>query len=151
MQDRLFAGSSLVICIGLAILAWGYQAPFSYEPVGARAFPLLLLALLIISTLYQLLKPSASDATSDEPSLDHHVIKKIALCIFTLIAYAGLFDVLGFIASSVLFAIAIGYLYGANKFQGLISGVLIAIGLYLLFDYGLDVSLPLGMFAKVWS
>ncbi|WP_339516642.1 tripartite tricarboxylate transporter TctB family protein [Pseudomonas sp. RL_15y_Pfl2_60] len=151
MQDRIFAGSSLLICAGLAIVAWGYQAPFSYEPVGARAFPLLLLALLIVSTLYQALKPSANHAKSDEPSLDRHVIKKIALCVLIMTVYAGLFEVLGFIASSMLFAIAIGYLYGASKLHGLISGVLIAIGLYLLFDYGLDVPLPLGIFAQVGS
>ncbi|UTW06363.1 tripartite tricarboxylate transporter TctB family protein [Pseudomonas benzenivorans] len=151
MHDRLFAGCNLLICAVLALLAWGYHAPFAYEPVGPRAYPLLLLVLLGLGALYQLLKPAQPSQESAEPPLDRHVIGKIALCIAAMLVYAALFEVLGFILGSVLFAAAMAYLYGATWLQSGLGGVLIAVGLYLLFDYGLDVPLPLGMLAKLGS
>jgi putative tricarboxylic transport membrane protein len=43
------------------------------------------------------------------------------------------------------------YLYDATRMQSTVGGIVIAVGLYLLFDYGLDVPLPLGMLAKLGS
>ena len=45
MYVRLFAAVWLLVCAFLAVVAWGFQAPFSYDPVGPRAYPLLLLSL----------------------------------------------------------------------------------------------------------
>jgi len=151
MHDRIFAGVNLLICVALIALAWGYQAPFAYEPVGPRAYPLLLLSLLVLGALYQVLKPAKQTEARKEPPLNRQVIRKIALCIVAMVAYAALFDVLGFILSSALFAIAMAYLYDATRMQSTVGGIVIAVGLYLLFDYGLDVPLPLGMLAKLGS
>jgi hypothetical protein len=56
--QRIFSLVLLLVCIGLAMMAWPYQAPFSYEPVGPRAFPLLMLALMGISLLYMTIRPT---------------------------------------------------------------------------------------------
>ncbi len=42
--QRIFALVLLAVCAALAVMAWPYQAAFSYEPVGPRAYPLLMLA-----------------------------------------------------------------------------------------------------------
>ncbi|MDQ7985273.1 tripartite tricarboxylate transporter TctB family protein, partial [Pseudomonas sp. G34] len=60
MQERIFAGVSLLLCIGLALMAWSYHAPFSYEPVGPRAFPLLLIVMIALGSIYLLVKPSST-------------------------------------------------------------------------------------------
>lgn len=39
LLQRIFASVLLLACVGLALMAWPYQAAFSYEPVGPRAFP----------------------------------------------------------------------------------------------------------------
>ena len=151
MYVRLFAAIWLLFCAVLAVLAWGFQAPFAYDPVGPRAYPLLLLLLLVMGALYQLLKPAKQTEAREEPPLNRQVIRKLALCIAAMVAYAALFDVLGFILSSALFAVAMAYLYDATRVQSTVGGIVIAVGLYLLFDYGLDVPLPLGMLAKLGS
>lgn len=46
LLQRIFASVLLLVCVGLALMAWPYQAAFSYEPVGPRAFPLLMLGLM---------------------------------------------------------------------------------------------------------
>ena len=149
MHDRIFAGSNLLLCLLLAVLAWAYQAPFAYEPVGPRAFPLLLLLLITAALLSLLCKPLPRQKIQEEPALDRHVSRKIVLCIGALLTYSAMFEVIGFILSSVLFAVAMARLYGASWLQSGIGGSLIAVGLYLLFDYGLDVPLPLGMLAAL--
>lgn len=145
MQDRIFAGVSLLLCLGLSLAAWGYHAPFSYEPVGPRAFPLLLIVMIAMGAIYLLVKPSRASNERAEPALDRHVIRKIVLCIVALLIYAALFELAGFIIASTVFAIAMARLYEGTWKASLTSGVLLAVGLYLLFDKALDVPLPLGL------
>ena len=42
MSDRILGAACLVVAAGMAWAAQDYAAPISYEPVGPRAFPLLL-------------------------------------------------------------------------------------------------------------
>jgi len=56
LLQRIFASVLLLACVGLALMAWPYQAAFSYEPVGPRAFPLLMLGLMGLA-LWSLRRP----------------------------------------------------------------------------------------------
>ena len=68
MSQRIFGVVLLLACAGLGVVAWGYHAPFSYEPVGPRAYPMLLLTLMGLGAIYLLVKkPSGSTGHSDEP------------------------------------------------------------------------------------
>ena len=58
LVQRLFASAMLLVCLVLAVMAWPYQAAFSYEPVGPRAYPLLMLALMGVSFLYMAVRPT---------------------------------------------------------------------------------------------
>lgn len=149
MYQRIFGVVLLLCCLGLAATAWSYQAPFSYEPVGPRAYPLLLLTLMGLGALYLLLKPASATAHSEEPPLDRHVLSKVAGCVVIFTAYAALFEALGFIPASILFGIAMARLYEGSWKLSVIAGVLLGIGLYLLFDKALDVPLPLGILAAL--
>lgn len=57
MYVRLFSAIWLLLCIWLAFVAWGFQAPFAYDPVGPRAYPLLLLGLMGAGSLWLVIKP----------------------------------------------------------------------------------------------
>ncbi|KPW83612.1 Membrane protein TctB [Pseudomonas syringae pv. cerasicola] len=100
--QRIFAAVLLLACAGLALMAWPYQAPFSYEPVGPRAFPLLMLGLMGAALLYLLIRPTPIVHTEEEPALDRETLIKIGACIILLLIFAGLFEPLGFILSSIL-------------------------------------------------
>lgn len=147
MYQRIFGIVLLLCCLGLGASAWGYHAPFSYEPVGPRAYPLLLLMLMGLGAIYLIIKPAHADSNHDEPPLDRHVLTKVGVCVLILSVYAALFESLGFIPASALFGIAMARLYGGSWAISAITGVLLAVGLYALFDKALDVPLPLGILA----
>ncbi|MBF7143189.1 MULTISPECIES: tripartite tricarboxylate transporter TctB family protein [Pseudomonas] len=143
--QRLFAGVLLVACAGLAVMAWPYQAAFSYEPVGPRAYPLLLLALMGLAFAYMILRPTPIVHSEDDPALDRPTLLKIAACTALLLLFAGLFEPLGFILSALLIGLPMARLYGARWLPALVVIPLSVIALYFLFDRAMDVPLPLGL------
>lgn len=145
LLQRIFATALLAVCIGLAVMAWPYQAPFSYEPVGPRAFPLLLLVLMGTALLYMAFRPAPIVHSEDEPPLDRETLTKIGLCVALLVVFAGTFESLGFIVSSILIGVPMARLYGGRWVPSLVIISLMSIGLYALFDRVMDVPLPLGL------
>ncbi|AMB80762.1 hypothetical protein B195_017175 [Pseudomonas sp. Lz4W] len=143
--QRIFASVLLVVCAGLAIMAWPYQAAFSYEPVGPRAFPLLMLALMALGLIYMIFRPSPVVHSEEDPQLDRQTLTKIGLCVLLLLVFAGTFEPLGFILSSALVGIPMARLYGGRWLPGILIISLMSVGLYLLFDKAMDVPLPLGL------
>jgi len=145
LAQRVFASVLLLVCVGLAAMAWPYQAAFSYEPVGPRAFPLLMLALMGLGLIYMIFRPSPVVHSEDDPKLDRETLTKIGLCIVLLLIFAGTFESLGFILSSILVGIPLARLYGGRWLPSCLIISLVSVGLYLLFDKAMDVPLPLGL------
>ena len=143
--QRIFASGLLIVCAGLAMMAWPYQAAFSYEPVGPRAFPLLMLALMALGLIYMIFRPSPVVHSEEDPQLDRQTLTKIGLCVLLLLVFAGTFEPLGFILSSALVGIPMARLYGGRWLPSIVIISLMSVGLYLLFDKAMDVPLPLGL------
>lgn len=140
MYVRLFSAIWLLLCAWLAILAWGFQAPFAYDPVGPRAYPLLLLALMGLGSLWLVYKPGML-----EQRLNLSAAARSALCVVVLLAYALTFEPLGFVLSTALATFGLGLLFTGRPLPCAISAVLMGVLLYVLFDLLLDVPLPLGL------
>jgi putative tricarboxylic transport membrane protein len=145
LLQRIFASMLLLACVGLALMAWPYQASFSYEPVGPRAFPLLMLGLMGLGLLYMVFRPTPIVHSDDDPKLDRETLIKIGICVLLLLVFAGAFEPLGFIVASILIGIPMARLYGGRWLPSTVIISLMAIGLYLLFDKVMDVPLPLGV------
>jgi len=145
LVQRVFAVAMLLVCLGLAVMAWPYQAAFSYEPVGPRAFPLLMLALMGLGLIYMVFRPSPVVHSEEDPKLDRETLTKIGLCVVLLLIFAGTFETLGFILSSTLIGIPMARLYGGRWLPSIVIISLMSVGLYLLFDKAMDVPLPLGL------
>ncbi|MFC3814480.1 tripartite tricarboxylate transporter TctB family protein [Lysobacter sp. GCM10012299] len=151
LVQRLFAGAWLLACIAFAVIGWDYQAEFSYEPVGPRAYPLLCLCLMALGLAWMIVRPPALKHDEDDAPIDASLLSKAALCIGLLLAYAGLFEPLGFILSSALAGSFIALLYGGRPLRAVITCTLLSAGLYVLFDRLLEVPLPLGVLERLSS
>lgn len=145
LLQRIFASVLLLACVGLALMAWPYQAAFSYEPVGPRAFPLLMLGLMGLGLIYMTVRPTPVVHSEDDPKLDRDTLIKIGVCVVLLLIFAGTFEPLGFILSSILIGIPMARLYGGRWLPSVVIISLMSVGLYLLFDKAMDVPLPLGL------
>lgn len=99
LYQRLFAGLWLLACVGLAVAGWRYQAPFSYEPVGPRAYPLLCLALMGAGLAWLIVRPTPIRHAEDEQPLSgavQHVVLNAYInagltVLFLLVVFSVLF------------------------------------------------------------
>lgn len=144
MSDRVLGAVCVVASAAMAWAAQDYAAAISYEPVGPRAFPLLLAVGLGLSGLWLVLHPTAgAEAFAGVPW------KPTALCAGAVLAYALLFQWLGFALATALMAVPVGMAFGGSWKQSLAGGASLVGVLFLLFDKLLDVVLPTGPLAAV--
>jgi putative tricarboxylic transport membrane protein len=140
LNDRVLGVVALLFAALLAWQGWGLEAPFSYEPVGPRAFPLLLAGVIALCGLWLLLR-GRERAEPNPPGANARIAAMAAL----VAGYALVFVSLGFIVATALMAAFVGRLFGGHWHQCAIGGVGLGLGLYLLFDKVFDVVLPTGL------
>ncbi len=138
MSDRIFAAVWLLLCLGGVFIAWGIQSEYSYEPVGPRPFPMIILGLMALCALFLLLR---------KPDNIHWptggTLLRLLLLIVSLALYGALFESFGFPLSTTLLTFAIGMLFGASWWAAALSGVVMGGVLFFAFDRLLEVTLPL--------
>lgn len=139
MMDRIFSGVWLCVCIGIAVSIWQMQVPFSYEPVGPKAFPLLLAALMALCSIALIVRPDHQPVDVN-PAL----VGKGAALIGVLLSYALLFSTIGFVVSTALMVVAVSRIFQGSWKTSAVTSVTIALVTFLLFDSVLEVSLPRG-------
>lgn len=144
MSDRLLGAVCVVAAAGMAWSAQDYAAAFSYEPVGPRAFPLLLATLLGVSGAWLIVKPAATA----EP-WRWAQMRVLLPGVGAMVAYALLFETLGFPVATALMAVPVGMAFGGSWKQSLAGGVVLGLLFFVLFDKLLDVILPSGVLAFV--
>ncbi|QFT86178.1 Tripartite tricarboxylate transporter TctB family protein [Halomonas sp. THAF12] len=137
--DRLLGLALIGLAAFIAVQSLQLQVPFSYEPVGPKAFPLGLAALLAILSLVLMFKPG-EDGEWPAPGLALRLLGVLGL----LLVYALLFTRLGFIPASFLVVATLARLFGASWTKALLTGLLLATGSDFLFTEGLGIGLPDG-------
>lgn len=140
MSDRILGAVCVVASAAMAWAAQDYAAAISYEPVGPRAFPLLLAGLMAAGGLWLVARPTLRSGTfAGVP------VKPTLLCAAAVLVYALLFEMLGFALATAVMAVPIGRAFGGSWKQALAAGVGLGGVLFLLFDKLLDVVLPTGV------
>lgn len=143
MSDRIFAGAWLAATAVIAWITWQIEVPFSYEPIGPRAFPWMLCALMAACALRMLARPDAEPLWPRGPLLG-----KSATMLAAMVAYAFAFEWLGFPVATFAVCVAIGRVFGGSWSGCIASGIGIGLGFWFFFDRLLEVTLPLG---TLWS
>jgi putative tricarboxylic transport membrane protein len=143
MSERIFGGLLLLLSIAGVYVGWGLKAPISYEPVGPSAFPVLVFGLLGICAIGLMITRRPATAWP-EPK----VLLRVFGLFVVVLAYAWLFDKIGFVLATTLMAIPLARKFGGSWKQALAAGIALGVGLFLIFDRVLDVALPTGMWLK---
>lgn len=156
MYKQIFYAVLALVCLAFILLGWQYEAPYSYEPVGPRAFPLLLLVMLLAGFVLLSFRPQAGTTGAAEPThednhpLNRQELLKAVQCVVLLLIYASLFETAGFLLASMLFAFFFAHLFGGDWKKSLLVALVIPVGLFFLFEKVLDVPLPPGLLS-FWS
>lgn len=139
-NNRTLGAVALLMAAVLTIFGWGLVAPFAYEPVGPRAFPLITAILIAICGVILLIQGGGQAET-----VNGHTVIGLGLLVATLVIYAMVFERLGYVPSTLVMSAVVALIFGAKWWQALASGTVLSVGSYLLFDKGLDVVLPTGI------
>jgi putative tricarboxylic transport membrane protein len=142
MGDRLFGGIGLALAAFFIWQATTIQISFISDPVGPKTFPIIIGLVLGLSSLVIMLRP---DAAPHWPALGR--LAEIAAAVVVLIAYAMLLPTVGFVIATALAAAFLSWRLGTDPLRAAIAGVGISVGIYVVFNLILGLSLaegPLG-------
>ena len=139
MSDRIFG----IVCIVLAgLFIWQatlIETGFIVDPLGPKAFPIVVGVVLALGGVYPLVKP---DPPPDWPAAGR--VLEIVFAVAVMITYALFLPDAGFVLSTAVAAALLGWRLGSNPVVAAISGVVIAVGIYVIFHLILGLSLARG-------
>ncbi|WP_116131894.1 tripartite tricarboxylate transporter TctB family protein [Tropicimonas sp. IMCC34043] len=147
MADRIFAGVLLIVTLIYGFIAFTIiKAPFQYDPLGPESWPRILSVVATLCILVILWKPD-----TDSIGVARQTWFRLAAMIVLLVAYAELYEPLGFIVSTILFGLIVARMLGATWRRSAIFGVCAGVFGYLLCVSLLDLNLPSGDLIEVFT
>jgi len=139
MSDRIFGVVGLLLALGYAWAALTIEESFLSDAVGPKAFPLIIAAVLGLSSLVVILKP---DVAPEWPSFMR--LMEVGAAVVVMILYAILLPELGFVIATALAATYLTWRLGTRPLSSVLSGTLTSLGIYAVFHLVLGLSLARG-------
>jgi putative tricarboxylic transport membrane protein len=139
------AGSDRWIALGLlafaglyALRARTFEAGFLVDPVGPRAFPLLLAGVMALAALLLGVRPTGErPAWPSRPAW----LRAGILCV-SLVAYGYLLEPLGYLVATTAVMVVLGALFGGPPARNALAALCVVVLLYFLFSSLLGLYLP---------
>lgn len=139
MSDRLFGLAALLLA---GLMTWGagiIEESFIQDPLGPKAFPWVIAAVLAITGLIMLFQPD------DEPEWPARAkFLRMVWTVASMVLYAELLPIVGFVVSTAVAAAFLSWQLGATARQAATGGALISGGIYVVFHLVLGLSLARG-------
>ncbi len=139
MSDRIFGVFGLLLAIGFAFAAFAIEESFLSDAVGPKAFPLIVAAILGVSSLVIAMRPDAEPAW---PALGRLV--EIGAAVVVMVLYAQMLPVIGFVLATAIAAAYLSWRLGSSVIAAIATGVGTSIGIYVIFHLVLGLSLARG-------
>ncbi|TFH87332.1 tripartite tricarboxylate transporter TctB family protein [Billgrantia azerbaijanica] len=140
-NDRIFGILMLVLAVAYGWGATQFPEPFGgAESIGPETFPYLLAVVLGLSSLYLIVRPDPDNAW---PWSRTGV--ELVIAVAVLVLYAALLQPLGFILGTTLAVGTLCWRMGAAPVRAYVTGAASGVVVFLLFNFALDLALPLGV------
>ncbi len=134
--DRIAGALLLVLAVGAWWLSHDLESGFM-QPIGPGEYPRLISLPLAALSLLLILKPGLNQRWPGRAALVRQ-----ALTLLVLASYAGLVKPLGFLPASLVTVVLLIRLFGAAWKPALVSGGVLTLALYALFEFALGMPLP---------
>ncbi|GAA0235236.1 tripartite tricarboxylate transporter TctB family protein [Marinomonas primoryensis] len=140
LYDRIFAGVFLVLSGLVAWTAYYFDVPFQYEPLGPKAFPIILSIILAACCIWMMIKP---DQNTWHPTKE--VLTKIVIGLVIMVLYAVLFEEAGFIISTTLVGTIFSWLFGEKPLKAFLYAFVLSLISYFLLADLMQLNVPTGL------
>jgi putative tricarboxylic transport membrane protein len=135
-SDRIFGLVSLFVALAYFASATQIQTSFLADPVGPKAFPIMIASVAALCSLYMIVKP---DADPDWPAGRTWIALLVAVIV--LVGYAYALKPLDFLVPTAIAAGILSYQISPRPGAAAIAGFGLSIGLFVLFRYALGLGL----------
>lgn len=139
MYDRIFAATLLVLSGLIAWTAYHFEVAFQYEPLGPKAFPLILSVLLGSTALWLFVKP---DTNHWHPTKD--ILLKLLAGFIIMLAYAFIFERLGFVLATTIVGGVFSWLFGQKPLHAGLYALILSVISYFLLKELMELNVPVG-------
>lgn len=139
LSGRITAVVLIALAVVVGIGASQIEYAFSSDPLGPRAFPYLLAAILGLCGVWYLISPGEADPWPGADTL----VRSAALIVVCAAAIAVM-NLVGFIVSAAVICGVAAWMFGATPAMAGIIGVAQALFWYALFKLALGTYLPAG-------
>lgn len=139
MSDRVFGAIGIAVALFFIWQATVIQESFISDPVGPKVFPIIIGAMLGVSSLICVLMPDEAPLWPPAARLI-----EIFMAALVMVAYALALPEAGFVAATSVAAAYLSWRLGTPWVKALIAGLLIAVGIFVIFKLILGLSLATG-------
>lgn len=140
MSVRRVTGLVLLVAgAATAMEATTFDVAFLTDPVGPKALPYLVAAMLGVAGLVALLRPEAEPSLPEAPA-----VARMSGAVVAFLAYAAALPFLGFFTATTLVVTALSLLYRGPLVGSAVAAAALSGGLWLLFVRVLSLPLPVG-------
>ncbi|MGR3662855.1 MAG: tripartite tricarboxylate transporter TctB family protein [Paracoccaceae bacterium] len=144
MSDRIFGLVVVLVALAYIASATQIQSSFLTDPIGPKAFPILVGAIAALCGTIMILRP---DAEPDWPEL--RTLIALLVSVVVLVVYAYMLKPLGFLIPTAIVAGILSYQINPRAGPAAIAGVGLSVGLFTVFKFILGlglVGLPRALF-----
>ena len=135
-SDRIFGLVVLMAALAFIASATQIQTSFMSDPVGPKAFPMIVGAIAGLCGLVMMIRP---DPDPEWPK--GRTFFALLIAVVVLIAYAYALKPLGFLIPTAITAAILSYQISPRIVPAALSGLGLSVGLFLLFKYALGLGL----------
>ncbi len=144
MYDRILAGVLLLLSGLVAWAALSLDVPFQYEPLGPKAFPVILAVLLALAASWLMYRPAKNDWHPNAA-----VLVKLAAGLCLMVTYALLFEPAGFIIATFVVGALFSWLFGETPLRAAGYALAMSLSSYFLLKELLQLNVPAGVLIGV--
>lgn len=136
MSDRIFGLVVVLVALAFIASATQIQTSFLSDPIGPKAFPILVGSVAALCGVIMILRP---DQEPEWPEL--RTLGALLISVLVLVAYAYLLKPLGFLVPTAIVAGVLSYQINPRAGPAAIAGVGLSVGLFVVFKFILGLSL----------
>lgn len=138
-SDRIAGVFLLLVALVYLLEARSFETGFIADPVGPKAFPVVLGVILVGLSIGLTVRPGSETSWPSQSLWWRWVVMMAAL-----LTYAAILNLLGFVISTTLLLVTLSRLFGGRFSRSLIFGLAFSVAVYLVFRWFLALGLPPG-------